>query len=81
MIAAPDPAMPKDGIKGTVVIKCIVDKEGWVREPMVIQSLSPENDESALESALKWRCVPTELGGKKVEIRTTLVMVFREKAK
>lgn len=75
-ITTPDPKIPKDGIKGTVLIKCIVGTDGRVHEPSVIKSLSPQNDRSAIQAVRNWRFFPTKFNGKAVPVRTTLAVVF-----
>jgi hypothetical protein len=41
VLNAPDPVMPKGGKEGTVIIKCIVGKDGRVHDPVVINRCRP----------------------------------------
>jgi TonB family protein len=75
-MTTPDPKIPNDGIKGTVLIKCIVGVDGKVHEPSVIKSLSLQNDRTAIEAVRNWRFFPTKFNGKTVAVRTTLAVVF-----
>jgi len=76
VISAPDPKIPKDGIKGFVLIMCIVGTDGRVRDPRITQSLSPQNDASALESVKGWKFLSTKRNGKVVAVRTTVAVEF-----
>lgn len=76
-VRTPDPKTPKDSVTGTVLIKCIVGTDGRVHEPHVTQSVSPQNDASALEAIKHWKFLPTQKDGKPVAVRTTVGVVFR----
>jgi TonB family protein len=75
-VSTPDPKTPKDSVKGTVLIKCVVGTDGRVHEPRITQSLSPQNDASALEVVKRWKFLPTRGNGKPVAVRTTVLVVF-----
>jgi len=75
-VSTPDPQIPKDSVKGTVLIKCVVGTDGQVHDPSIMKSLSPQNDASALEAVKSWRFFPTKRDGKVVAVRTTLAVVF-----
>ncbi len=75
-VSTPDPKMPEGGLKGTVLIECIVDTDGRVQEPRITQSLSPKNDSTALLTVKHWKFLPTERDGKPVAVRTTIGVVF-----
>jgi len=76
LLSSPDPVFPKAGITGTVVLRCVVGIDGRVHEPVVVQSLSPGNDSSALKAVRAWKFLPAERNGKKVAVKTTLVVIF-----
>ena len=75
-VRTPDPKIPKDSVKGMVLIKCVVGIDGMVHDAHVTQSLSPQNDASALEAVKHWKFLPTKRDGKPVAVRTSLAVRF-----
>jgi TonB family protein len=59
-----------------VLIECIVDTNGRVQEARITQSLSRQNDATALQTVKQWKFLPTERDGKPVAVRTTIGVVF-----
>jgi TonB family protein len=39
----------RDGVNGTIIVRFIVDEEGWVRDPKVLKSLTADTDQAALD--------------------------------
>jgi TonB family protein len=69
-------AMKSGGIKGEVLLAFIVDKEGVVRNPVVVRSNNPAFDQPAIEALLKWKFEPAQVDGQAVNTRMSQPMVF-----
>lgn len=69
-------ALKKAGISGRVVIEFIVDKEGRVRDASVVSASRPAFGESALAAVRQWRFVPGRHGGRAVNTRVRVPIVF-----
>lgn len=67
------------GIHGTVVISCLVTKEGETAEIKVLKSLDPGLDAEVVNAARDWRFTPGRRNGKPVPVRTTLEVTFAAK--
>ena len=68
-----NPAYPRmaqrKGIEGYVILQYTVSKEGFVKNPTVIDSSAPGIfDEAALDAALKYRYLPMLLSGVPVDV-------------
>jgi protein TonB len=76
-----DPIYPQEGIEqqieGTVIIDCIVTKEGTVKSPRVLRGVGLESmDEAAVEALLKWKFKPGKQDGIIADMTMTLSMKF-----
>jgi len=65
-------------IQGSVVIGCVVDVDGSVRDPRVMASLDPWMglDEEALRVAKMWTFTPGTLAGEAVPVWITIQLTF-----
>ena len=63
-------------VEGTVVLECVVEKDGSVENVRVTKSLEPGLDEEAVKAARHWRFKPGTKGGKAVRVRISLEMTF-----
>jgi protein TonB len=63
-------------IDGTVIVSCVVETDGTVREVTVVKSLDSVLDEQAVIAARKWQFTPGTKDGKPVRVRVTLEMTF-----
>jgi len=68
--------MRRAGLAGRVVVEFIIDKQGVVRNPIVIGSNNPWFERPAIEAILKWKFTPAEVGGAKVNIRANQILEF-----
>ena len=71
----PDQAK-QDGIRGTVVLHAIIDREGYVQQVDYVsgpKELAP----NAIAAVKEWRYKPTLLNGDPVEVDTTISVVFK----
>jgi TonB family protein len=69
-------AMKTGGIRGEVLLAFVVDKEGTVRNPVVVRSNNPAFDEPAIEALLKWKYRPALVDGQAVNTRMSISMFF-----
>ncbi|HEY2324598.1 MAG TPA: TonB family protein [Thermoanaerobaculia bacterium] len=76
-----EPQYPQGALRihmgGTVVVKCVVDKNGSVREPEVVTSSFAAFDEPALKALQQWRFAPGSLHGKAVDTWFELTIRFQ----
>jgi periplasmic protein TonB len=68
--------MRRAGISGEVVIQFIVDTNGDVRDPFVVKSSQREFEAAAMQAVAKWKFRPGKKGGKAVNTRMVVPMVF-----
>lgn len=76
--APPYPQMlVKTRMTATVVVRCVIDKNGHVRDPQVIvpASMSPFND-AVVATVQRWRYTPGSLGGRAVDSYLNLTVKF-----
>jgi protein TonB len=75
------PLYPKLAINarmnGTVIVECIIDKTGRVREAHVLRSTSTMFDQSALDAVQQWLFAPGSLHGNAVDTIFDLTVTFR----
>lgn len=69
-------AMRRFGIGGQVMVDFVVDKEGDVQNPVVIQSDNPEFDAPALQSVRTWKFTPGTQDGEPVATHMRVPIVF-----
>jgi protein TonB len=80
----PAPPYPQVLIKtkmpATVVVRCVIDKNGHVRDPQVVLAarMSPFN-EAVLNAVKQWRFTPGSLNGEAVETYLSLTVNFAVK--
>jgi periplasmic protein TonB len=63
------------GVKGTVVIDCVIDPAGRVSEALVVSG-HPLLDAAALDAVRQWRYTPTLLNGVPIRVLLTVTVVF-----
>lgn len=78
-----EPQYPQGALRihmaGTVVLKCIVDKTGSVRDAEVVTSSFAAFDEPALKALQQWRFTPGQFHGKAVDTWFELTIRFQAK--
>jgi len=75
--APPYPQMLlKTRLRATVVVRCIIDKNGHVRDAQVIAPALPPFNAAVIETVQKWRFTPGSLGGTAVETYLNLTVNF-----
>jgi protein TonB len=76
-----DPAYPRAAINvrlgATVVLQCVIDKNGNVRDAAVVTSSHPAFNEPALAALRQWRFAPGVFHGKPVDTYFELTIRFQ----
>lgn len=68
--------MRRAGIEGEVVVEFIVDTAGNVRNPFAVRSSQREFEQSAVQAVAKWTFRPGRKGGRAVNTRMAVPIVF-----
>jgi protein TonB len=72
-------AMMKAGLPATVVVRCIIDKKGHVRDAEVIVPAMPPFNAEVLKAVGQWRFTPGMLNGQPVDTYMNLTVRFEVK--
>lgn len=70
-------AMRREAVTGTVVLEFIVDTQGKVLDPVVIDTTHHGFDDSAMAGVSRWKFRPGFKGGRKVATRMRVPIVFK----
>lgn len=80
-VVQPAPVFPfnlkREAVQGHVRVEFVVDTEGRVHHPFVIQSSHPGFDEAAITGVARWRFRPGYKNGRKVNTRMQVPIVFK----
>jgi protein TonB len=80
LIARVQPEYPsterRAGREGTVIVTAVIGKDGVVRDPKVIRSVSPGLAAAAIDAVLKWRYRPARLEDRDVAVHTVIRLAF-----
>ena len=68
--------MRRFGIAGQVKVEFIVNREGRVINPVVVESENPAFDEEAVKAVATWTFEPGLKAGKPVNTKATISIVF-----
>ena len=63
--------------QGTVVLRCIVQKDGTVRDIKIMQSLGLGLDEKAVDAVKQWKFRPGMRRGEAVDVTADIEVTFR----
>jgi len=67
-----------NGVEGKVLVKFIVDKDGNIKNPLVIRSVDPSLDRAAIEAVKKLpRFRPGKIGGNPVNVWYSIPISFK----
>lgn len=69
-------SMSRAGIIGRVTLVFIIDTTGRVINPVVVASNNPAFERPAITAVLQWRFKPAEIGGRKVNVRVSQMIIF-----
>lgn len=72
-------SMSRVGMAANVTVRCIIDKNGNVRDPQVVVSSMPPFNASVLEAIKQWKFTPGSLRGQAVETYLELNVRFEVK--
>ena len=70
-------SMRKDGIQGRVVITAMIDREGNVKDPTVLESINEILDAEAINCIAKWKFEPGTVDGEPVDVEMTMSVEFK----
>lgn len=73
------PELKQQGVSGEVVVDCVIDFDGSVRDPVVKSSTRKEFELPALQAVTKWKFKPGRKGKEKVNVRQELTVKFEAK--
>lgn len=80
-IVQPAPVFPfnlkRESIEGRVRVEFVVDTEGRVHHPFVIESTHPGFEEAAMIGVARWKFRPGMKNGRKVNTRMQVPIVFK----
>jgi TonB family protein len=80
LIRRVDPAYPealrRTRMNATVVVRCIIDKNGQVRDPQVILGSMPPFNDAVVHAVSQWRYRPGSLRGAAVETYLEVKVTF-----
>lgn len=64
------------GLTGTVWVEFIVDRDGYVHDPVVVRSTDRVFEEPTVRAVSRWRFEPGKRGGRPVSFRMVVPVVF-----
>lgn len=64
-------------LNGSVIVECIIDKTGHVRDAQVVRSSSPLFNQAAIDAVLQWQFTPGSLHGTAVDTIFDLTVTFQ----
>jgi len=64
-------------MNGSVIVECIIDKTGRVRDAKVLRSTSTLFDQAAIDAVLQWQFAPGSLHGTAVDTIFDLTVTFK----
>lgn len=70
------PALQRAKMPGKVVLRCIIDKNGRIRDAQVIYATIPAFGDAVLQALPKWRYTPASLQGAAVDCYLDLTVDF-----
>ena len=71
------PLMQRAGWKrATVIVRCVIDTQGKIRDPQVIHSTHAAFNNSVLDAVRQWTFVPGTLRGAPVDTWFELTVTF-----
>ena len=69
-------SMARAGLVGSVTVTFIIDPEGNVRNPYVVESNNPWFERSAIVAVLGWKFQPGEMNGQRVNVQANQRIEF-----
>ena len=69
------------GVNGSVLLRCVVDRDGVPTRLEIIQSLDDELDRASLDALKQWRFAPGQKDGLAVLVQIDVIMAFTTNTK
>lgn len=77
-VSPPYPEMPRRmGLNGFVILECIIDQTGHIRDAHVVRSSFAAFEQPALNAVYQWHFAPGTLGGRPVDVQFDLKVTFQ----
>ena len=77
-VTPPYPRVPLAArMNGSVIVECIIDKTGHVRDARVVRSSSTLFEQAAIDAVLQWQFSPGSLHGRAIDTIFDLTVTFR----
>ena len=67
----------KARVQGLVIVECVIDKNGTVRDVKVLKPLPFGLDQAAADAVKRWRFKPGTLNGQPVDVIFNLTVTFK----
>ena len=71
------PSLVRTGVPATVVVRCIIDRNGNLRDPEILTATMPPFEAEVLRVIGQWRYKPATYGGKPVDSYLSLTVRFQ----
>ena len=68
------PEFPRPPVNGSVILQVVIDEDGCVRDPKVVQGVNQYQDSVALDAVRQWVFLPATLEGKPVSVNYALTI-------
>ena len=69
------------GVNGSLLLRCVVDREGVPTRLEIVQSLDDELDRVSLDALKQWRFAPGQKDGSAVLVQVDVTMAFTTNTK
>lgn len=69
----------RTAVRGTVIVRCVIDKNGRVRDPKIIVGALPPFNAAVMNAVQQWRYTPGSLNGIAVETYLNVTVTFSVK--
>jgi TonB family protein len=63
-------------IAGTVILQAVIDEDGCVRDPKILQGINRYQDSASLDAVRQWVFLPATHEGKPVSVNYVLTITF-----
>ncbi len=68
------PMLSVPPVDGTVILQAVIDEDGCVRDPRILQGVKKSQDSAALNAVRQWVFLPAILEGKPVSVNYVLTI-------
>jgi TonB family protein len=71
------PSLVRSGMPATVVVRCVIDRNGNVRDPQVVMATMPPFEAEVLRVLPRWKYKPATYAGHQVDSYLDLTVTFQ----